>query len=73
MIDYESAAARLGVSIQALAAVAAVESSGVSFWTIDGRQRPVIRLEAHWFGKLRAWCKITESKKRIGTRRITPQ
>ncbi len=52
MIDYASAAARLGVEERALKAVASVESSGAGFWTVDGVTRPVIRLEAHWFGKL---------------------
>src|SRR6185436_5453109 len=41
-----------GVEARVLEAVAAVESTGAGFWTIGGAQRPVIRLEAHWFGKL---------------------
>jgi hypothetical protein len=52
MIDYRRAAAALGVTARALEAVAAVESSGKGFWTIDGAVKPVIRLEAHWFGRL---------------------
>lgn len=49
---YQRVADRLGVSVAAVQAVSDVESSGVASWTIDGEQRPPIRLEAHWFGKL---------------------
>ena len=52
MIDYAQAADELGVEERAIKAVAAVESSGAGFWTIGGEKKPVIRLEAHWFGKL---------------------
>lgn len=48
----QAAARRLEVDLPAVQAVAEVESSGVPFWTIDGRSVPPIRLEAHWFGKL---------------------
>ena len=37
-------------------AVASVESSGHAFWSIDGELKPVIRLEAHWFGKLTGYA-----------------
>lgn len=47
--DYEAAAARLGVDVPAVKAVAEVESNGETNWP-DGR--PPILFEAHWFGKL---------------------
>lgn len=56
MIDYKTAAEKLGTSEAALKAVGSVESSGKAFWTIDGQQKPVIRLEAHWFGKLTGYA-----------------
>lgn len=71
MIDYASAAARLGVEARALEAVAAVESSGAGFWTIGGKQRPVIRLEAHWFGKLTGY-RFNASHPQISCTRWTP-
>src|SRR5262245_26977038 len=72
MIDYESAAGRLGVTARALQAVGAVESSGNAFWTIGGLQRPVIRLEAHWFGKLTNH-RYDDSHPRISCRQWSPQ
>ena len=48
----QAVADRLGCDLPALQAVAEVESSGVTFWDIDGAQVPPVRLEAHWFGKL---------------------
>jgi peptidoglycan hydrolase-like protein with peptidoglycan-binding domain len=50
--DYAAAAARLGVSVAAVKAVAVVESSGQTFWEIDGKCLPPVRFEAHWFSKL---------------------
>jgi hypothetical protein len=44
--DYSAAAARLGVPVAAVRAVADVESNGVTHWA-DGR--PPILFEAHWF------------------------
>jgi hypothetical protein len=49
---YNSAADKLGVEARAVKAVADVESAGQTFWTINGEQKPAIRLESHWFGKL---------------------
>jgi len=50
--DYRRAAARLDVPVAHIMAMAAVESSGETLWTIGGRQVPPVRFEAHWFGKL---------------------
>ncbi len=47
--DYQSAAEKLGVPVPAIKAVFEVESGGATR-SADGR--PIIRLEAHWFGKL---------------------
>lgn len=71
LIDYDSAAGKLGVSAQALKAVGQVESSGRAFWTIDGKQKPVIRLEAHWFGKLTGY-RYNDSHPHISVRQWTP-
>jgi len=48
--DTAEAAELLACEPRAVAAVAAVESSGAGFDAKTGK--PVIRLEAHWFGKL---------------------
>lgn len=48
----QAAADKLGCDLPAIKAVAEVESSGTTFWTVGGKQVPPIRLEAHWFGKL---------------------
>lgn len=50
--DYRRASARLDVPDLHIMAMAAVESSGETFWDIGGRLLPPVRLEAHWFGKL---------------------
>lgn len=50
--DYQRAATRLDVPVAHIMAMAAVESSGETMWTIDGKQAPPVRFEAHWFGKL---------------------
>jgi hypothetical protein len=47
--DYKNAAAKLGVEVAAVKAVADVESSGTTHWA-DGR--PPILFEALWFHKL---------------------
>lgn len=47
--DYRLAAARLGVDVPAIKAVADVESNGVTHWA--GGQVPIL-FEAHWFSKL---------------------
>ena len=47
--DYRLAAARLGVDVPAIKAIADVESSGVTHWA--GGLVPLL-FEAHWFGKL---------------------
>ena len=72
MIEYKAAADRIGVSEQALRAVGAVESSGNAFWTIDGAPKPVIRLEAHWFGKLTGY-RYNDSHPQISCAKWTPQ
>lgn len=71
MIDYAKAAAELGVEERAIKAVAAVESSGAGFWVINGDRLPVIRLEAHWFGKLTKYV-YNESHPQISCRAWTP-
>lgn len=45
-------ASQLGVKLAALIAVIEVESDGVTFATVDGKQVPVIRWEGHYFYKL---------------------
>jgi murein L,D-transpeptidase YcbB/YkuD len=50
--DYQRAAARLDVPVANIMAMAAVESSGETFWELEGRQVVPVRFEAHWFGKL---------------------
>ncbi len=69
--DYQAAADRLGVPIAAVKAVAEVESSGVSFWTINGEQKPPVRLEAHWFGKFTAY-RFNDSPPQISSKKWTP-
>jgi hypothetical protein len=71
MIDYATAAADLGVEEQALRAVGQVESSGNAFATVNGQRRPVIRLEAHWFGKLTGY-RYNDSHPHISCRAWTP-
>jgi len=50
--DYRRAAARLDVPAANVMAMAAVESSGETFWLLDGKLVVPVRFEAHWFGKL---------------------
>jgi hypothetical protein len=71
MIDYKSAADELGTSEAALKAVGSVESSGNAFWTIDGEKKPVIRLEAHWFGKLTKYA-YNDTHPQISARQWMP-
>lgn len=71
MIDYAKAAEELGADERSIKAVAAVESSGAGFTVIDGEQRPVIRLEAHWFGKLTGYA-YNDSHPQISCRAWTP-
>lgn len=71
MINYEAAAQSLGVDTKAIEAVAKVESSGHGFWNIDGEQKPVIRLEAHWFGKLTKYA-YNDSHPQISCVKWTP-
>ena len=49
--EYQDAANTLNAEIASVQAVSDVESSGVTMWTVDGKQRPPVRLEAAWFGK----------------------
>lgn len=51
-LDYRRAAARLDLPIPHVKAMSAVESSGETFWDLNGRQVVPVRFEAHWFGKL---------------------
>jgi hypothetical protein len=67
MIDYQSAADQIGVEVAAVKAIAEVESSGRGFQA----GRPVIRLEAHWFGKLTGY-QFNESHPHISCRAWTP-
>ena len=67
MIDYQSAADRIGVDVAAVKAIAEVESSGRGFR--DGL--PIIRLEAHWFGKLTGY-QYNDSHPHISCRKWTP-
>ncbi len=50
--DYQKAADDIGCEVAAVQAVADVESGSVTMWNVDGKSRPPVRLEAHWFGKL---------------------
>lgn len=50
--DYQRAAARLDVPIAHIMAITAVESSGETFWTLNGKPAVPVRFEAHVFGKL---------------------
>lgn len=50
--DYQAIADRLGCGLPNIKAVAQVESSGETFWIIDGKPRPPVRFEAHHFGRL---------------------
>lgn len=67
MIDYQAAADEIGVEVAAVKAIAEVESSGRGFQN----GRPIIRLEAHWFGKLTGY-KYNESHPHISCRAWTP-
>lgn len=67
MIDYQSAADRLGVDVAAVKAIAEVESSGQGFQN----GLPIIRLEAHWFGKLTGY-RYNESHPHISCMAWTP-
>ena len=67
MIDYQAAADQIGVDVPAVKAIAEVESSGRGFQN----GRPVIRLEAHWFGKLTGY-QFNESHPHISCRKWTP-
>jgi len=69
--DYKAAADQLGVEIAAVKAVAEVESSGQSMWTLAGHLRPPIRLEAHWFGKLTGY-RFNDSHPHISRQQWTP-
>ncbi len=50
--DYQRAAAHLAVPVPHVMAMSAVESSGETFWVLDGGLEVPVRFEAHWFGKL---------------------
>ena len=69
--DYKAAAARLGVPVAAMEAVAEVEAGGETHWTIAGVLRPPVRFEAHWFGKLTGY-RFNASHPAISCRRWTP-
>lgn len=49
--DYRRAAAHLAVPVPHIMAMSAVESSGETFWVMDGRLVVPIRYEAHIFGQ----------------------
>lgn len=65
--DYQEAANKLGVPVARVKAVAEVESGGATFWTINGRPKPPIRVEAHWFGKLTGY-RYNDSHPNISSR-----
>lgn len=67
MIDHQTAADRIGVEGAAVKAIAEVESSGHGFR--DGL--PIIRLEAHWFGRLTGY-RFNDSHPHISCRAWTP-
>lgn len=67
MIDYQSAADQIGVEVAAVKAIAEVESSGRGFQN----GRPIIRLEAHYFGKLTGY-RFNDSHPHISCRKWTP-
>lgn len=67
MIDYQSAADRIGVEVAAVKAIAEVESSGRGFQN----GRPIIRLEAHHFGNLTGY-RYNESHPHISCQAWTP-
>ena len=67
MIDYQSAADQIGAEVAAVKAIAEVESSGRGFQN----GRPIIRLEAHWFGKLTGY-QYNESHPHISCRAWSP-
>jgi hypothetical protein len=67
MSDYQAAADQIGAEVAAVKAIAEVESSGRGFWT----GRPIIRLEAHWFGKLTGY-QYNDSHPHISCRSWTP-
>ncbi len=62
--DYAAAAARLGVDVPAIKAVAEVESNRETHWP-DGRV-PIL-FEAHWFGKLTGY-RFNDSNPGISSR-----
>lgn len=49
--DYRRASARLDLPAPHVKAMAAVESSGETFWVLGGRLVVPVRFEQHWFGK----------------------
>ena len=67
MIDYQAAADEIGVEVAAVKAIAEVESSGRGFQN----GLPIIRLEAHWFGKLTGY-QYNDSHPHISCRAWTP-
>ena len=69
--DYRAAADKLGVEIAAVKAVAEVEASGQTMWTIAGHPRPPVRLEAHWFGRLTGY-RFNDSHPHLSRRQWTP-
>lgn len=69
--DYQAAADRIGCDVSAVKAIAEVESSGHGFSIVDGVSLPVIRLEAHWFGKLTRYA-YNESHPNISCRAWSP-
>jgi len=69
--EYQAAADKLGADVAAVKAVAEVEASGQSMWTIAGHPRPPIRLEAHWFGKLTDY-RFNDSHPHISRQQWTP-
>jgi hypothetical protein len=51
----------IGVEPAALLAVAEVESAGVPFWNVNGKERPAIRFEGHYFYKKLKGAKLKQA------------
>ncbi len=52
-----------GISPEALAAVVEVESNGIAYAKVDGRNVPVIRIEGHYFDRLVPASKQKQARK----------
>lgn len=69
--DYGVAANRLDAPVAHVKAMAEIESSGATFWEIDGEQVVPVRFEAHWFGKLTRYA-FNDTHPRLSCVQWTP-